>query len=87
MERAPWAAWGSALIANGAPGGSQLFVVSPSVRHHLSALVNVQNQYATDGPGGPIVTDDANDILSVDSELYFTDATDGVGQIGGVQPG
>ena len=32
------------------------------------------------------MTDDANDILSVNGELYFTDETDGVGQIGAFNP-
>ena len=32
------------------------------------------------------MTDDANDILSVDGELWFTDETDGDGQIGAFNP-
>jgi streptogramin lyase len=77
-----------ALIDTAPPGtGSNLLTLAPAAGVVYNPLTYTSNnQYAPVPLPAVITTTDANDIVSVNNNLYFSDSLDGVGMIGEFDP-
>lgn len=75
----------NSLIASGAVG-SNIFVTSPlGAQDYNLEVMNtglLVKGYFYTGMPGIILPDDANDVVSADGSLWYTDSTDGLGEVG-----